>query len=271
MRIRRQKPSAQRWFLFFGLIGSAIAGARKRGSLRFEIPYCADCRRRERILLWATWGSFLLSMVFICGFAMVASQAEETSDPASVLGILGTLSGAVALLIAAPVLGLAWRAHQAVHVKRIHERSESVLLAFRSRPYFEQFLRENVARIVSFALGFGKPVPVPPGEAIAAVSQQSDVQHPRSADSLKGYFERGQLYVQAERYGEALADLDWVVGVTDLENPYFLEAQFFRGQTHMRLGKKAHAETDLGNYVRAASDRARVRQARRWLKQLSRA
>ena len=67
------------------------------------------------------------------------------------------------------------------------------------------------------------------------------------------------------------AMIDWVVGVTAFENPYFLEDQFFRGQAHMQLGNRVQAQTDLENYVKASSDRARVRQAKLWLKQLGRA
>lgn len=270
MRIQRQKPSAQKWFLFFGLIGAAIAGARKGGSLRFEIPYCKDCYRRDRVLLWATWGTLLLGVVFICGFAMLASQAEEASPAVSVVGVLSTV-GALGLLIAAPVLGIVRRANQAVHVKRIYERSESVRMAFRNRSYFERFVQDNLERVVSFALRHGKDMPVSPDQAITAVSQRIDEQNPRSPESLSGYFERGQLYLQAGMYERALADLDWVVGVTGFENPYFLEAQFFRGQAHMQLGHSTQAKTDLENYVEASSDRSRVRQAKRWLRQLRRA
>ena len=271
MRIRRQKPSAQRWYLLFGLIGSAIAGARKRRSLLLEIPYCVDCRRRERVLLWATWGAFLVSILLLCGFAMVASQTEEASDPLSVLGVLGTLTGSVALLIAAPVLAVAWRAHQAVQVKRILERTESVRLAFRSPAYFGRFLHDNLERIISFSLRHGKQLPIPPAQAIAAVSQRIGEQDPRSLDGLQSYFERGQLYLQTGMHDYARTDLDRVVEVTSLENPYFLEAQFLRGQAHMQLGNSMQAQTDLENYVAASSDRARLRQARRWLKQLRRA
>jgi len=190
VRVQRQKPSAQKWFLFFGLIGAAIAGARKGGSLRFEIPYCASCRRRERLLSFATWGAFLLGMVFLCGFAMVASQTGESSDPASVVAGLGALLGAVSLLIGAPVLGVVLRAHRAVHLKRVYERSESVRLAFRSQPYFAQFLRDNAERIISFALTHGKPLAVPLEQAIAVVSRNIDEADPHAPGSLKGRFER---------------------------------------------------------------------------------
>jgi len=273
MRIQRQKPSAQKWFLFFffGLIGAAIAGARKGASLRFEIPYCEDCYRRERILLWVTWGAWLLGLLSTCGFAMLVTQLEEPYDPVSVVGALGMLIGAPVLLIAAAVLGIVWRAHKAVHIKRIYERSESVRLTFRNPSYFERFWRDNLERIVSLALRHGKRVPFPLDQAITAVSRHIDEQDPRSPESLKGYFERGQLYLQAGMYDRALADLDWVVGVTGFENPYFLEAQLFRGQAHMQLGNSMQAQTDLENYVQASSDRARVRQARQWLKQLRRA
>lgn len=271
IRIQRQKPSAQKWFLLFGLIGAAIAGAKKGGSLRFEIPYCEDCHRQDRILLWATWGAFLLGLLFLCGFSILAVQLEEASDAASVVGVLGMVLGTLALLIAAPVLAIVRSAHQAVHVKRIDERKESARLAFRSQSYFERFWRGNLERIVSFVLRYGKQLPIPSDQAIAVVSRRIDEQDPRSPDSLSGYFERGQLYLRAGMDDHALADLNWVVGVTGFENPYFLEAQFFRGQAHMQRGNSMQAQTDLENYVKASSDRARVRQARRWLKQLRRA
>jgi hypothetical protein len=271
MRVQRQKPSAQQWFFWFGIIGAAIAGARKGGSVRFEIPYCERCRRRERILLLATWGAFLLGMVFICGFAVFAAQLEEPYDPLSVIGVSGALIGAVILLIAAPVLSIVWRAQQAVHVKRIDERTESVRLAFRSQPYFERFWQDNLERIVSFVLRYGKPMPVPLDQAIAVVGRRIDEQNPHSPESLGGCFERGQLYLQAEMYDRALADLNCVVGVTGFENSYFLEAQYFRGQAHMQLGNTVQAQTDLENYVQASSDRAKVRQAKQWLKQMRRA
>jgi hypothetical protein len=267
IRIKRQKPSAQKWFFWFGLIGAAIAGARKGGSLTFEIPYCEDCHRQDRILLGATWGALLLGAVFICGFAVLATEA---SDSASVLGTLGIVLGVLALVIATPVLAIVRSSHQALHIKRIDERSESVRLAFRNESYFERFWRDNLERIVSFALRHGKRLPVPLDQAITAVSRRIDEQNPRSPDSLSGYFERGQLYLQAGMYDRALADLDHVVGVTGFENPHFLEAHFFRGQAYMQLGHTMQAQTDLDNYVKASSDRARVRQAQRWLKQLRR-
>jgi hypothetical protein len=269
MRIQRQRPSAQNWFLWFGLIGAAIAGARKGGSLRFEIPYCENCHRQDRILLWVTWAAALLGLLFLCGFTMLAGQLED--ETAGVVGALGVVLGVPTLLIAAPVLAIVRSAHRAVHIKRINERSESISLAFRSQSYFEQFRQHNLERIVSFVLRHGKQLPVPPDQAIAVVSRSIDEQDPRSPDSLKGYFERGQLHLQARMYDYALADLDWVVGVTGFENPYFLEAQFFRGQVHMQLGNSMQARADLENYVKASSDRARVRQAKQWLKQLRRA
>jgi hypothetical protein len=274
-RIQVQKPSARQWFFWFGLIGAAIAGARKGGHVRFEVPYCDRCHRQDRLLLVATWGGFLLGMVFICGFAMLADQFKEAADTvasvASIVGILGMVMGALILLFAAPVLAIIRRTHQAVHVKRINERTESVLMAFRSRPYYERFWQDNLERIVLFALRHGKPMPVPLDHAIAAVSERIDEQNPRSPESLSGYFQRGQLYLQAGMYDRALADLDWLLGVTGFENPYFLEAQFFRGQAHMQLGNTMQAQTDLENYVQASSDRAKVRQAKQWLKQLRRA
>jgi len=273
MRIQRQKPSAQQWFLWFGIIGAAIAGARKGGSLRFEIPYCDNCHRQDRLLLWATWGTFLLGLLSICGLSMLTLQAGETSDTISVTKVLGMLTCVLAplLLITASVLAIVRSAHQAVHIKRIYERTESVGLAFRNQSYFERFWQDNLERIVSFVLRQSKQLPVPVDQAITAVSQRIDEQNPRSPESLSGYFERGQLYLRAGMYDRALADLNRVVEVTGFENPYFLEAQFFRGQAHMQLGHSVQAQTDLENYVQASSDRARVRQAKRWLKQLRRA
>jgi tetratricopeptide (TPR) repeat protein len=216
------------------------------------------------------WGAFLLGLLSICGFAMIASQVEEASDVASVVGVLGTVTGALVLLIAAPVLAIVRQAHRAVHAKRIYERTESIRLSFRSRSYFERFLQDNAERIISFVLRHSKPMPIPPDQAITAVSRRIDEQDPHSPGSLSGYFERGQLHLQAGMYDRALADLDRVVKVTGFENPHFLEAQFFRGQAYMQLGHGAQAQTDLENYVKASSDRTRVRQAKRWLRQLGR-
>jgi tetratricopeptide (TPR) repeat protein len=112
---------------------------------------------------------------------------------------------------------------------------------------------------------------VPLDQAIAAVGRRIDERNPRSPESLKGYLERGQLYLQAQEYGRALADLDRVVEVTGAENPYLVEAQYFRAQAHMQLGNSARARADLERYVQASSDRVRVGQARRWLRQLRRA
>lgn len=268
LRVQRQKPSAQQWFFWFGLIGAAIAGARKGGSLRFEIPYCEDCHRQDRLLLWAIWGAALLGLVFMCGFAALTGQTSET---ASTVGGLGIALGALILVIAAPVLAIVRSTRQAVHIKRIDERKESVRLAFLNPAYLERFWQDNMERIISFALRHGTPLPMPLEQAIAAVSRRIDEQNPRSPASLSGYFERGQLYLQARRYDLAWADLDRVITVTGFENPHFLEAQFFRGQAHMQLGNRMQAQADLENYVRAASDRARVRQAKQWLKQLGRA
>ena len=271
MRIQRQKPSAQRWFFWFGFLGAAIAGARKGGSLRFEVPYCEDCYRQDRTLVWAAVGLFVLGLLFVCGVPILGAQAGQASDAANVVSTLGLVVGILALLIAAPVLVIVRQTRQAVHIQRIDERAESIRLAFLSQPYFERFWQANLERIVSFALRFGKPVPVPLDQAIATVGRRIDEQNSRSTESLKGYFERGQLYLQAKDYSRALADLERVVAVTGFENPYFLEGQFFRGQAHMQLGHSIQAQADLENYVKAASDRARVRQARGWLKQLGRA
>jgi tetratricopeptide (TPR) repeat protein len=274
-RIQRQKPSAQQWFFWFGAIGAAIASSRKGGSVRLEIPYCEKCHRQDRILLWSAWGAALLGLIFLCSFPALAAQLEETSDVAAsivgVLGVLGITLGILALLIAVPALVFARRAHQAVHIKRIDERAESVRLAFRSRPYFERFWRDNLEPIVSFVLRHGKPMPVPLDQAITVVGGRIDEQNPRSPESLSGYFERGQLYLQGGMYDRAVADLDRVVGVTGFENPHFLEAQFFHGRAAMQLGNTMQAQTDLENYVQASSDRAKVRQAKQWLKQLRRA
>ena len=271
MRMQRQKPSAQQWFFWFGFIGAAIAGAKKGGSLRYEVPYCEDCYRQDRTLLWATWGVFVLGLLFTCGISMLSAQAGQASSTANAVRTLGMVVGILALLIAAPVLVIVRQTRRAVYIGRIDERNEGVQLAFRSQPYFERFWQANLERIVSFALRFGKPVPVPLNQAIATVGRRIDEQNPRSPDSLKGYFERGQLYLQAKDYSRALADVERVLEVTGFENPHFLEAQYFRGQAHMQLGHSIQAQADLENYVKASSDRAKVRQARGWLKQLARA
>lgn len=71
-------------------------------------------------------------------------------------------------------------------------------------------------------------------------------------------------------YSPAIADLDHVVAVTGLDNPYFLEARFFRGQAYMQLGNKTQAQADLENYIQAANNKSRVRQAKRWINDMKR-
>jgi len=270
-RVQRAKPSSQRWFFWFGLIGAALAGGRKGGSVQFEVPYCEDCHRQDRTLLWAIIGAVVLAPILICGFTALTSQSTGGSSATNALGAVGLVIGILALLIALPALAIVRSTHQAVHIKRLDERAESARLAFLNPSYFERFWQDNLERIVSFALRFGKPMPVPLENAIATVGRRIDEQNPRSPESLKGYFERGQLYLQAGRPDRALEDLNQVVQVTGFENPHFLDAQFFRGQAHMKQGNSLQAQTDLSNYVQASSDRARVRQAKQWLKQLGRA
>lgn len=270
MRIQRQKPSAQRWFFWGGLIGSAIAGARKGGSLRFEVPYCADCYRQERILLGLTWGVPVLSLVFLCGPLAYLATLYQTSHVADIVYSLGLITVVLALVIATPALAIALSKHKAVHIKSIDEPNESVILAFRSQPYFEGFTRENLEKIVTFSLSHGEELPLPINEAISVVGRRIDERNPRSPDSLKGYFERGQLYLRAEMYSAALADLDCVVAATGLDNPYFLEARFSRGQAYMQLGNRTQARADLESYMQAASDRSKVRQAKRWINEMRR-
>jgi tetratricopeptide (TPR) repeat protein len=157
-----------------------------------------------------------------------------------------------------------------VHIKGINEPIESLTLAFRSQPYFEQFSRENLEKIVTFSLSHGKDLPLPVNDAISVVGGHIDERNPRSPDSLKGYFERGQLYLRAGMYSAALADLDCVVAVTGFDNPYFLEARFCRGQAYMQLGNRTQAQADLESYMQAASDRTKVRQAKRWINEMKR-
>ncbi len=266
MRIQRQKPSAQRWFIFFGAIGAAIAGAGKGGSLRLELPYCGDCYRRDRTLLGFTWVVGVLGVVFFCISLMALPNATESSDPATIVGVLSMIGGLLALLIITPVLAIAFSRHKAVQIHRINEPAESVTLAFNSQPYFEQFSRENLEQIVNFSLDHEKELPIPVEMAISVANRHIDERSTRASSSLKGYFYRGRLYLRAGMYSAALADLNRVVAVTGLENPYFLEARFYRGQAYMQLGNSFQAQDDLENYIQAASDRTKVKQAKQWLK-----
>jgi len=266
------KPSAQKWLLLLGWIGMTIAGARKGGPLRYEIPYCDNCHRQDLILRVVLVGVPVLAMLFFCCTFAPLSQVKGTGDASDkVFGALAILSIAMiplTMVIGLPTAVILRMAHLGVHIKRVNERNESMQVACRNPSYFEQFRERNLGRIVSYSLRHGKQLPVSPDRAIAIVGQRIDEQNPRSPVSLKGYFERGQLYLRAGMYEQALADLNRVVEVTGLENPHFVEAQFFRGQAHMHLGNSMQAQTDLENYVRASSDRARVQQAKQWLQQL---
>lgn len=271
-RIKRQKPSASRMFLMFGWLGSALAGAKE--ALAFDVPLCEDCYRRDNRLRWAAWGAFGLAFLFLCGLSMITAlvfqprgEAEQVAGGVTVA--VGMLVGLPAL-VAMVVILIVRHAQRPVHVGRIDERSESARLAFLNPSYYEHFLQHNLERLVAWALRHRKPMPVSADEAAAVVSRGIDEQDPRSPESLRSYFLRGQLRLQNGRYREAVEDLDRVLAVTGFENPHFLEAQYFRGEAHMRLGNVANARTDLERYVQAASDRTRVREAKRWLKELGR-
>jgi hypothetical protein len=270
MRIQRQKPSTQMWGFWFGIIGSAIAGAKKGGPLRFEIPYCGDCYRKDRTLLGLTWVAGVLGVIFLCISLMALPNATDSSDPASIVGVLGMMGGLLALIIATPALAIAFTRHKAVQINRINEPTESVTLSFRSQPYFEQFSRENLERIVTYSLDHGKELPISVEMAISVVNRHIDERSTRVSSNLKGYFDRGRLYLRAGMYSAALADLNRVIAVTGFDNPYFLDARFYRGQAYMQMGNNIQAQDDLESYSQAASDRAKVRQAKQWLKAMRR-
>jgi hypothetical protein len=268
MRIQRQKPSAQRWFLWFGAIGSAIAGASKGGPLRFEIPYCEDCYRQDRTLLALTWAVGVLSLVFLCSTLLILPSIDDSSDMVAVVGVFGTIGSLLVFLIGTPTLAIAFSRHKAVQIKSINEPIESATLSFRSKPYFEHFSRENLEQIVTLSLDHGKELPIPVEMGISVVSRRIDERSTRTSDNLKAYFQRGRLYLRAGMYSAAVADLNRVVAVTGFENPYFLEARFYRGQAYMQLGNSIQAHEDLENYMHAASDRSKIKQAKQWLKAL---
>jgi hypothetical protein len=270
MRIQRQKPSAQRWYFWFGIIGSAIASARKGGPLRFEIPYCGDCYRQDRTLLGLTWAAGVLGTIFLCSSLIFLPSIDDSSDIVAVVGVLSLIVGILAVIIATPALAIAFTRHKAVQIHRINEPTESVTLSFRSQPYFEHFSRENLEQIVTYSLDYGKELPIPVDMAISVINRHINERSTRVTDDLKGYFNRGRLYLRAGMYSAALGDLNRVVAVTGFENPYFLEARYYRGQAYMQLGNNMQAQDDLESYIQAASDRTKVRQAKKWLKALKR-
>ena len=272
-RIKRQKPSASRMFVMLGALGSALAGAKQ--PLTFDVPLCESCYRRDNTLRWAAWGAFGLAFLFLCALTMIVTLVfqprGDAGQQATGIGFaVGMLIG-IPALVALVVILIVRHAQQPVHVGRIDERAESTRLAFLNPSYHKHFLQHNLEHLVAWALRHRRPMPVSADEATAVVSQGIDEQDPRSANSLNGYFLRAQLCLQGGRYREAVEDLDRVLAVTGFENPHFVEAQYFRGEAHMRLGRTADALADLEHYVQAASDRARVREAKRWLKELRRA
>jgi len=272
MRIQIQKPSASQtwaWF-FFGVVGWLIAGgAGKDAFIRYEIPHCDNCHRQTRLfqgLIWAL--AILLFIVFCGGTVLISSLSQVSSNVRAALGImtpLGAILGGIAIVVLAIILST----RRPVIAQRINEKLQSVRLAFLNPSYFEQFRQENVERIVAFGLRANKEIQLPLDQALEVVSRQIDEDNPRSPASLKGYFERGQLYLQQRAYDQAVADLNRVIAVTGFENPYFLEAHYFRGQAHMLSGNTIQAQLDLENYLKAANDKARIKQARQWLKQIA--
>jgi len=277
-----QKPSSQKWFFWFGIIGSAIASARKGNTLRFEVPYCDNCFQRDRNLLWAVWGSILLGLLLIFGSPFLFSLAKQSNNILNVLGVFGLGLGILLLVIVAPVLMIVRNRKRAIKIlmTAINEITESITLTLRNLAYKEIFLQQNLERIVTWELNHDNilrlvyrkdhKLSVPLDQAIPMVEKRIDQQYPRSPQSLRGYFEASQLYILAERYEQAITYLDWVIATPGLENPYFLEAQYFRGQAFMLTGRNQQAQTDLGNYLNAASNKARIKKAKQWLKQLQR-
>lgn len=271
LRLQVQKPSAaQSWaWFFFGILGWLVAGgASKDAFIRYEVPYCDNCHRQARLFQTLIWILVILLVVVLCGgAALISSLSRESSELSNVLGILIALTvifGGIAIV----VLAIVASSRRAVVIQRINERLQSLRMGFLNPSYFELFRQENLDRLVAFGLRANKMDQVPLDEAVAVINRQIDPDNPRSAASLKGYFERGQLYLQQRAYDQAIADLNHVIEVTGFENPYFLEAQYFRGQAHMSIGNTVQAQIDLENYLKAASDKARIRQARKWLKQM---
>lgn len=269
VRLQRAKQSQSAWF-FFGLIGAAIASAVRgsKGYVRFKVPYCTVCRKREQTLRLAAWGIGILGLLLACGLPMVAAGVEEEALSGAIGGI-GVGLGLLLLLIGLPIVLIVFSGQKAVTIKRLNEKIGSVRLAFRNPVYFDEFRRLNLRRLVSFVLRHRLPLPVPLDQAIAAVSEEISEQEPRSPPSLAGYFDRGQLYLMTGSYARALDDLNRVVEVTGFENPHFVDAHYFRGQVHMQLDRSQEAVSDLENFVKASDDRHKVREAKRWLKRIS--
>jgi len=185
-----------------------------------------------------------------------------------VLTAMLLLVAAFALIVGAVPLAFAWQARQPVRVRRIRERREGLLLSFRNRDYFDQFCHHNLEHIAPYALRHNQKIPGPVEEAIAAFSRRLEGQPAATGDAVQDYLDRGQLYLRAGRYEEALGDLQQALGAITYADPRFLDALFFRSQAHLHLGNTAEARADLENYVGSSGDRAKVQQARRWLRKL---
>jgi hypothetical protein len=270
--VKLQKPSTQQWFFWFGLIGAAIAGARKGGSISLNVPYCDNCARRNRNLLLGTWGAFILCLILLCGYPMLFTIQDNTNETMAILGVIGLIIGALLLVIAVPVLVIMRNRSKSIQFMFtiIQEQMESVRVSFRNPTYLQQFIQQNIERLVTFALRYDQPLLIPADQAVSVVARRIDEHYPRSPQSLSGYFELGQIYLQSGMFEQAIANLDWVMNVTGLENPYFLDAQYFRGQAHMSAGHISQAQTDFENYLVAASNKPRIKKVKNWLKQLKR-
>ena len=270
--VKLQKPSTQQWFLWFGLIGAAIAGARKGGSVSFNIPYCENCARRDRNLLLAAWGAFILSLLFMFGSAFFFSNQNQPGDAMAVFGALVLMLGILLLVVAIPGLAILRNSSKSFRIlfTVVLERMECVIISFRNQNYLDQFKQQNLERLVTFELRYDQPLIVPIDQAVSVVARRIDEHYPRSPQSLSGYFELGQIYLQSGMFEQAIANLDWVMNVTGLENPYFLDAQYFRGQAHLNAGHIPQAQTDFENYLVAASNKPRIKKVKNWLKQLKR-
>ena len=267
--VRRAKPSRARWFLFFGLIGSAIATSRPGSQVQFNVPYCLNCQRRARSLKLAAWGMGIMGLLLTCSFPMIAAGLAERSEAlANTVGYLGLCPGLLLVLIGLPAVLVLRSRHNAVQIKQINERIGSARLGFGNPRYFDEFRALNLRRLVAFALHHGLPLPVEVDRAIAAVGEGINEEEPRSPSNLAGYFERGQLYLMAGSYPRAVEDLNRVIEVTGFENPYFVDAHFFRGRANMQLSRYQQAVTDFESFIKASDDRRKVREAKRLLKEV---
>ncbi len=272
VRIRHLTEAAQArqatGYMLGGAIGAAIAGSTgvEEKFVSLEVPHCQACADRRRNLTIAAWVCLALSPLSMVGPALIADAFSLSSDAGTPIAI-GMFLG-IGLLLTSLVLFIVGPSQQTVRIRKVKDAVGGAELAFRNADYLEEFRQLNLRSLVPYALRAGLPLPVPPEQAIAIINEGIVEDRPELPSNLSGRFYRGQLYAQMQSFGQAVDDLTWVIAAGG-PNMFQTNAYYLRGLSYMNLSRYTEAVADLQAFTRASSDRRKVGEAKKILKQLA--